>query len=125
MRIVIDTVPHKEQRYNTVGDWYIQPDGTWHITISEMSDWRHFALVAVHELIEMALCVNDGISSEMVDRFDVQYEAARPEGDLSEAGDSPDAPYHREHCVANAVERLMCVGMGVNWQEYEDAINNL
>jgi hypothetical protein len=33
MRIVIETIDHSKQRYPTVGDWQVKPDGL-HITVS-------------------------------------------------------------------------------------------
>ena len=51
MKIIIETIPHDHQRYNTVGDWQFSPDGTLHVKVSEMDDWRHEALIAVHEVV--------------------------------------------------------------------------
>lgn len=125
MQLEIVTVPHRDQRYDTVGDWYVAPDGTWRIQISKLDDWRHWILVAVHELVEMALCTHNNVSSGAVDRFDKAYESNRPEGDVSDPGDSAQAPYKREHCVATAIERLMCAELDVDWEDYEDALSDL
>lgn len=126
MRILIETVPHAEQRYDTVGDWIIEPDGTWHIRISELPTCRDplaekFALlVAFHELIEMALCIDHQVGAEEVDVFDLHY----PEGD-TEPGDDRNAPYYHEHQLATGLERTLAAALDVDWQEYEEAINNL
>jgi hypothetical protein len=94
-----------------------------------MGDWRKEAAVAVHELVEAILCRNDGVSEAAVDAFDIEYERDRPPfgtpGDFGEAGDSPHAPYHRQHCFATAVERMLIAALGVPWAEYEKAVEAL
>lgn len=126
MKITIQTIPHSEQRYPTVGDWIWNADQTeLMIKVSELSDWRHVALVAVHELVEVILCKDAGITQEQVDRFDIDFESKREEGNNDEPGDDPKAPYQREHGFATAVERMMAAEMLVNWKEYEEALNSL
>lgn len=123
MRIVIETVPHGEQRYDTVGDWWIDADGTWQLRVSELPT-KHalfpekFAfLVAFHELIEMALCTAAGITPQAVDHFDLDYA-----GEHDEPGDDDEAPYHQQHQIATGLERTMAALLGVDWSEYERAI---
>ena len=43
----------------------------------------------------------------------------------AEPGDSPDAPYHKEHVFATKIERLLAKEFDVDWREYEAAINSL
>lgn len=124
MKIIIETVPHDEQRYPTVGDWFWQDD-ILHIVVSDLGNFEMEAAVAVHELIEVLLCRHRGIAQSEVDRFDEQYEAQRPEGDISEPGDDRAAPYHKEHCFATGVERLLISELDISWQVYDDAINSL
>jgi len=125
LKIVIGTTPHKNQRYPTVGDWiWITPD-VLEIQVSDMGNWRYEALVAVHELVEVLLCKQRGITQEVVDGYDVGYENKRPEGDLSEPGDSADAPYRNEHFFATNVERLLAAELGVDWREYGDVVESL
>lgn len=76
-------------------------------------------LVAVHELIEMTLCYVSDIPQGIVDEFDLHYEG---EG---EPGDDLNAPYHKQHCIATGIERILAACMGVKWAEYERAINSL
>jgi hypothetical protein len=90
-----------------------------------MADWRYEFLVAVHELIEMALCADHNISPQRVDRFDMEFEANRPEGDISEPGDDTQSPYAAQHCFATGVERLLAAELGVSWKMYETKINEL
>lgn len=133
-RIVIEVVPHSEQRYETVGDYFVRSfiDGITReegeelaIRVSRMEDWRHVAMVAIHELTEVCLCANDDVEIADIDQFDMDFEAARPEGNLDEPGDAPFAPYARQHCFATAVERMMCAAFGLSWKEYEDKVNSL
>lgn len=125
MKIIIETIPHKSHRYPTVGDWFRDSENTLHIKVSEEIGDKSALLVALHELIEVTLCEERGITCDQVDKFDKAYENARPEGDESEPGDSPDAPYRREHFFATNIERLMAAEMGVDWSEYDASINAL
>ncbi len=93
--------------------------------MSKMSDWRYEMLIAVHELIEVALCKKDGISDVMVDQFDMDFEKNRAPGDQSEPGDDPRAPYRKQHFVATTIERQLAVELGVDWDEYGKAIESL
>lgn len=123
--IVIKTIPHEGQRYATVGDWQWKSDGRLVITVSDMKDWKKEFLVARHELDEVMLCRARGITQEQVDRFDIDYEASRLEGDTSEPGDSLDAPYRAEHFFATSIERLLAAELKVDWTNYEEVINSL
>lgn len=121
MKIEIETIPHAQQRYPTAGDWYYDGE-TLKIKVSELGDWRYELLVAVHELVEVSLCKNDGVTQESVDAFDIDYEKRRQPGDDSEPGDSSLAPYKRQHCMATAVERALAAAMNVDWSDYDDTI---
>ena len=123
--IEVKTTPHHQQRYPTCGDWQQPADGVMRVTISDMQNWRMEFCVAVHELIEAALCQHNEVDAMAVDVFDMQYEKERSEGDVSEPGDDPAAPYHREHCFATGIERLLVAELGLNWQVYENVINSL
>jgi hypothetical protein len=121
MMIEIKTIPHNQQRYDTVGDWWWDSDG-WHIRISDLPDWRYVFLIAFHELLEMAWCSQNDVAQVDVDAFDIEYENSRGPGNLSEPGDAPDAPYHLGHQFATAAERLAAAVLGVDWTQYETAI---
>jgi len=125
MRILIETIPHASQAYPTVGDWRRDSDGTLHIKVSEEIGDKFALLVALHELIEVTLCEERGVTCEQVDAFDKEFEAMRKEDDDSEPGDHPEAPYRREHFFATSIERLMAAEMGVDWQAYDGAIMKL
>jgi hypothetical protein len=55
--------------------------------------------VLMHELTEMFLCIDRGVSFKAIDQFDVQFKGT------GEPGDDLKAPYHREHRFATRVER--------------------
>lgn len=155
MRIVIEAIPHDQQRYPTCGDWFyeytyfcktcsqtflspsIEPakcgcgammpliNTTLNIRVSELKSWRYEALVAVHELIECLICKHRGITQEAVDKFDKQFEAKRCVGNEDEPGDDPNAPYRKEHFFATNIEALLSAELDVNFQEYEKEIESL
>lgn len=164
MKIIIETIPHVSQRYPTVGDWYFtqqNPDGVesplsdapivplhdllsdpkyvLHIKVSNLTDWRREFLIVVHELCEVGLCVNEGVSQATVDAFDMGFEKEReatvdnpkttPEdavlASIAEPGDSTLAPYRKQHCFATAVERMLAAALDVSWSEYETELEAL
>jgi hypothetical protein len=125
LKIIIETIPHATHRYPTVGDWFYDPDGTLHIKVSALSDWRHEALVAIHELAEAMLCKQDGVSQESVDKFDKDFEDHRHPDNNDEPGDDPMAPYAKQHCVATGIERIMAANLAVSWNEYADGLEKL
>ena len=118
------TIPHNQQRYDTVGDWWTDSYG-WHIRVSYLGDWRYQFLVAIHEFVEMAWCRWNGVDPSAVDTFDMQFEDNRKEGDYSEPGDARDAPYWKGHQFATAIERMAAVMLAVDWTAYEAAIRAL
>lgn len=124
MNITIKTIPHAEQRYPTVGDW-IEEGGGLIVAVSDMGNDDFAFLVGLHEMIEGWLCLRRRIDQGAVDAFDVAFEAARQPGNTDEPGDHPDAPYRREHFFATSIERLMAAELGVDWAEYEKAVNAL
>ncbi len=125
MNIKLVTIPHEEQRYPTVGDWVVNGDNLY-ISVSKMDDPRYELLVAVHELVEVLLCKERGIPQELVDKFDMEYEASRSEWDTtSEPGDAASAPYRKEHFFATSIERLLAAELGVDWKKYEAAVEAL
>lgn len=125
LQIDVKTIPHSQQRYETVGDWFYGSDGTWRFRISNLGDWRMELAVAVHEIVECALCRYAGIPTVEIDNFDKDFEACRVEGNTDEPGDDPKALYHVQHCIATGVERIVIALLGVSWKEYDDKINSL
>lgn len=126
MNIDIKTIPHNTQRYETVGDWYFNPDNNrLTIRVSCMRNKLYEFLVARHELDEAMLCVQRGINEKEVTLFDIQFEKNRKFGNTDEPGDDPAAPYRKEHFTATSFERLMAAELGVDWRKYEEAVNSL
>ena len=125
MKIIIETIPHEQHRYTTVGDWFYDPDGTLRIKVSELSDWRREMLIAVHELVEALMCKHDGVTVESVDKFDKEFEAHRHPDNKDEPGDDPSAPYVKQHCVATGIERILAAALDVQWKPYEDELCEL
>ena len=124
MKIVIETIPHDSQRYETVGDWY-QQGGDLVIKVSELGDWRMEAMVAVHELVEAILCKNAGVTEDQIDTFDFWFAKTREFNEGQEAGDQVRAPYRDQHCYATAVERMLCAALGIPWLVYDAKVNAL
>jgi hypothetical protein len=125
MTIIIETIPHLNQRYSTCGDWFRDKDGTLHIKVSQEVGQKEAMLIALHELVEVLLCEDRGVTQEQVDAFDMQFEKNREPGNEDEPGDSPFAPYKKEHFFATNIERLMAAEYGIDWNEYDEKIMSL
>jgi hypothetical protein len=122
----IETIPHESQRYPTVGDYWLDENGVEQIRVSEMTDWRYEVLVAVHEIVEMALTRQRGIAEQSITEFDVKFEQDKGKGLLTgEAGDNLNAPYRKEHFFATNLERLFAAELGVDWFEYDRYVDAL
>ena len=123
MKIIIESIPHNKQRYETCGDWKFEGD-TLHVTVSHTEDNYDF-LIGIHEAIEAWLCRERGIAEPDITAFDVKFENKRPEGNDDEPGDDPQAPYKREHFTATNIERILADQLHVEWSEYDKTINAL
>ncbi len=123
-QVIITTIPHKHQRYPTVGDWYVK-NKTLFVIVSKMGNKRYELLVAVHELIEKILCEHRGITQKKVDAFDRAFEKARKPGNEDEPGFDPRAPYREEHKFATRIELLLANELGIDWQKYDKKICSL
>lgn len=122
MKITIQSIPHSEQRYETCGDYWIDDEGNWHIAVSDTGNDAYTLLLAAHEFVEMALCVQRNIEMASIDEFDQHWTTF---DHYTEPGDDPGAPYFREHQFASGIERLMASEMMVDWAEYAHLIDNL
>ena len=109
--IKVDSIPHELQEYDTMGNW-VTKGKQWVIEVDELGDWRHEFLVAIHEQIEMALCLARGISEASVSAYDKAHL------DYPQPGEEKDAPYRKEHLFAEAIERLVGNELGVAWGDY-------
>jgi len=113
VRIDIRVIPHAEQRYVTLGDYWDDANGVKQIRVSDLGDDKMNLLVAVHELIETYLCDAAGIAEPIVKAFD----EAHP--DELDPGSHPDAPYREQHLAAEWIERILADQLRVDWQTYE------
>jgi len=121
MKITIKTIPHQEQKYETVGDYWRDLDGSLNIVVSEMSDPTMETLVAIHELVEVLQMEKHNIPLIASNEFDIIYEKERQVGmhdQDDEPGDDPRCPYRREHRFAENIERQVAFELGVDWDEY-------
>lgn len=117
MNISIKSIPQKEQRYPTIGDWW-EDNGEMKIRVSEeLGNENYILMIAVHELIEQHLCRKRGITQEIVDAFDNAHL------DVDDPGLLPDAPYHKEHLFALVVEGMLANQLEVDFT-YDGAYNN-
>lgn len=117
-KIDIKVIPHKEQRYDTAGDWQCNKRKI-SLQISQMELMDYEFMVAVHELIEVYLCKKAGITTEDVDKFDM----SNPQ--LDDPGRSPKAPYHKQHMFAMKVEKMICKFLLLSWDVYNQSFERL
>lgn len=126
-RVIIQVIPHETQRYPTVGDWMFVGN-ILYISISEMDNDKYHQLVAVHEYTEAILCREAGISDQEVTTFDKEFEMWRKSGivgEFDEPGNCEKAPYYKQHQAATEVEKKLAEVLGVDWNEYDLAVNTL
>lgn len=101
-------------RNGDVGDWYkLLPDLRC-IVSAEMGNPDYNFLIILHEMVEQHLCERDGVTDEEVTAWDATCPDVEP-------GMHPDAPYHKQHLAAIAVEQMAAKVLGVDWDLYNDA----
>jgi hypothetical protein len=123
VKIQIQTIPHKDHRYQTVGDWQWDKKGTLQIKVSDTKNDRMNSLLALHELLEALSCRFNGVSETVVDDFDLTFEGWKD--NEGEPGDHPLCPYHYEHFFATNLERITAQFWNVNWSEYEEKLKSI
>jgi hypothetical protein len=128
MKIIIETIPHNQQRYETCGDWWVDPDGTIQIRVSNLKvtgESGEFC-VGLHEMVEVFLALKRGVTVQQVDDFDKAFEAererkianAKTEAEkemllIDEPGDDPACPIVKEHNLASGIERTVACFVGI------------
>lgn len=93
--------------------------------INEMGNEDYEFLVAEHERIEEHLTRRRGLKEPDIMAFDLMWEKEREAGahdPSEEPGHDPRAPYHREHVLAENIERMLAHAMGISWPVYENAV---
>lgn len=126
-KIVGMIVPHKKQRYDTAGDYYIK-NGRIIITASKMKKWQHEAPILIHEMIEFVLIKNNGITIKEIEDFDHKWNKERAKGlhkDNEEPGFDKRCPYRKEHVFANKIEKMLVKELGMKWKTYDNAVLSL
>lgn len=91
--------------------------------VTDLGDWKKSILIALHELVELAQTESDGIPEPVIKAFDEAFEAAVAKGEKEdgEPGNQPDAPYRKQHGIAEGVERILASEMNVGWDDYNNA----
>ena len=95
-KLICDVIPHKEQRYNTGGDYEKQHDD-WFFTVSRMTPQEEFAIL-MHEQVEWFLCQMAGIKEKDITKFDLMWEKERLAG-LHKDDDEPGLKKYIVLCV--------------------------
>jgi len=144
MRLTLEVKPLKEMRYPTAGDYFFERENLawsapfqrtvlgggvifpyyieakqpqWKFQVIDLDNEDYELLIFIHELIEWRLTQKHGVSEEDITAFDKKHLEADEPGSLKEA------PYHKEHMAADAIERMVAILLGVEWNDYEEAIN--
>lgn len=122
LNIHIKTIPDKEQRYDTVGDYW-KKDGVDEIRVSSVGKREYEFLVAIHEMVEQYLCENNGIDEDSIMKFDTEFQRLRQSAGAIEPGDNPTAPYYKQHIFASKIERQIADHCGLDWDKYNEYLN--
>src|ERR1039458_6453251 len=104
MKIDYQVIPHRKQRYPTVGDYWFARR-VLNFRVSKMSNAYYPVLVFLHEMIEFFMCRLAGVKMRAIEKFDREYEKARGKQPKTpcgckwreEPGDDPHAPYYLQH----------------------------
>lgn len=130
LNINIKIIPHKEQRFNTTAEWWIDDAGILQVRVSDLGNLDYIKLHVIHELFEAFACTyNKNADLDVVEAFDAQYEAKREAGaelnSYDEAGFDPDCPYQDEHVAATGVEMLLSTFLRVKWSNYDRRVSEV
>lgn len=127
MNIKITFIPHKEHRFTTIGFWYVEKN-TLHIEISKEICWENRVAVLFHELIEAAICISKGITTEQCDEFDELFELEYAMGKWPksvEAGFDKRCPYRKGHIWGSRFERLVIFLLGADKKKLDAECDKL
>jgi hypothetical protein len=128
LKITAEVLPYEKMRYETAGDYFMKPDGSWVFQVADTGNEASNIMILIHELVEWFLTQQKGITEESITAFDEKFEEERERGlhgEDDEPGDALDAPYRDEHCIATAVERILCGHLGIPWQKYDEDVMSL
>lgn len=111
------TIPNKNQRYRTAGDWFREKEnGNIHVRVSNTNNVDYAFLTALHELIEQKLCEKAGISEAQIDAWRLTHENEDEPAELLKC------PYREQHLFAEAIEKVLAEKIGVDWVQYGIAL---
>ena len=110
--ISISFIPHSSQRYDTCGDWILRNEKII-LRISKEMGFVSGLAVAVHELVEVVLCMFAGITQHQVDGWDLAHLE-----DPGEPGEIKGCPYFKQHAAATIVERAVCLAFLMSWRTH-------
>ena len=123
LNVEIQTIPHEQQEYNTVG-FHREGVNKNIIRVSDLNNWKYEILIAIHELVEQSLCLAHGMKAKDVIDFDENFEKNRTSEAPLEPGDNLSAPYHKEHVTATFFEKEMAKALDIDWEDYCKKIND-
>ena len=106
MRIIVESIPRSQMRYDTEGDWFLRGK-VLYIQVPDDLPPDEAWLIAMHEMVEVKLCHEAGITEKQVDDFDFAFEG---EG---EPGEAPGCPYAVQHRDAMIIESALATMLGV------------
>ena len=123
----VQFIPHLQHKFTTIGHWFVEND-TLTIQISEEVCWENRVAVLFHELIESAMCIAKGITTEECDAFDALFEREYEEGKWPksvEAGFDPRCPYRKGHIWGTRFEKLVIFLLGASRKKLDAECNRL
>ena len=128
-RIVIDFISAKNQRLRgNVGDYFYDENGVLNIRVTDMGNTLYERLVAIHELCEVTMTEDKGITEDEIQAFDEMFFAEGVDDmlhDTEEPGWDKRCPYRTEHGISENIERQIALHCGVVWEEYERSIDDV
>lgn len=113
-KIVIEVIPQKKQKYNTLGDYWVDKKGVLQVRISKMENTKYEFTVLIHELVEWFLARQNKITEKQITKFDMEFEKTNKNDE--EPGDQPKSPYYKEHQFASLIERILVDKLGIEWK---------
>lgn len=125
MKIVIKTIPINEHRYPTLGDYWIDEEGTMQVRLALGLTKLATQALLLHELVEAFLCQNNGITFKQIDAFDKKFEQRSDVPENAEPGDDSRCPYRRQHRFAENLERMFALEAGLDWEHYVKQFDKL
>lgn len=124
-QIQIEIVPLKEQRYETLGDYFFKK-GVLHFKITDTGNPLYNKMILIHELVEQTLTEAKGIKESQILRHDLEFEKLIKDGLVdsdAEPGEHRNSPYRQEHLTAELVERLILTNLNqMTFAEYDKQI---